>query len=133
MKKAFLSGVLAIALCFAITIPMTGCNDWERTTFQTLSASDTTINQAQADYEAGTITNTTQAFQVITAAKAAQSVAVNQMVAYEQLKATGATPTALTASEAQVVTALAQLPTVLAEVEALRKSASVTVTSGKVN
>lgn len=115
MKRFALYASLALALLAA-----TGCTNWERSTFQALSASKATIDQAQADYEAGTaIPHNQAAFNAINLAKQAQTTAVNQMVAYEQLKATGATPAALTIAQSQVAAALADLPALITAIKAL--------------
>lgn len=114
-------------------LAVAGCTNWERQTYQTLAASQATINQAQADYEGGTaIPHNQAAYTTINTAKTAQTAAVNQMVAYEQLKATGAPASALTAAEAQVETALTQLPAIIAEIKALYTTTP-TVAVKKVN
>lgn len=115
MRRFTLYASLALAL-----LATAGCTNWERTTFQALSASKATIDQAQADYEAGTaIPHSQAAFNAINLAKQAQTTAVNQMVAYEQLKATGATPAALTIAQSQVAAALADLPALITSIKAL--------------
>lgn len=111
--------ILTAACALAVTIGMIGCNTWERTTFQTLSASKAVIDQAQADYEAGTITKTAQAFALINSAKKAQTAAVDAMVAYETIKASGGTSSALSTQQQVVVAALAVIPQLIVEIKAL--------------
>jgi FKBP-type peptidyl-prolyl cis-trans isomerase len=98
------------------TVAVTGCNNWERTTFQTLSASKATIDNAQAQYEAKAIAQTTCAYAIINDAKASQTVAVNGFLAYEQVKtAKGDIATA----EATVTTELVALVPLVAQVTSL--------------
>ena len=112
MKRAILA-TIALVL-------MVGCTSWERTTFQTLAAAKAALDTAQQDYEIGTaIPHNKAAYDVITTAKIADNAAVNQMVAYEELKATGGSPTALAQAESQVDAALLQLPGILTQVKAL--------------
>lgn len=122
MKKKLAS--LALVL-----LVLAGCSDWERTTFQTLSASQAVINQAQTDYEARTIPHTTATFNVINEAKAVQTTAVQSMVTYENVKAAKGTATALSAQQQIVATALTQLPPLIASIKALY-STTKTVTGG---
>jgi len=119
--------IFCITACALIL--MCGCSSFERTTFQTLAAAQTTLNNAQSAYEAGCpaaagsttgcIPHDTAAFTIITKAKAADSLAVQAMVVYEQEKATGSTGSALQAQEAIVVADLAELPALIAEVQTL--------------
>ncbi len=117
-----------IALGFGVGW-LLGCNSFERTTFQTLAATQAALNSAQADYEAGcpaTITAATPAciphnqaaYTTITKAKAADALAVNAMVVYEQEKATGTTAS-LDTQETVVASELAQLPALLADIKTL--------------
>lgn len=103
---------------------MTGCNDWERTTFQTLAASQATLDQAQIDYEARTIPKTATTYEAITKAKAVQTLAVQGFATYEKIKAAKGTASALSAQQAIVTASLAQLPTLIAAVQALYKTPS---------
>jgi hypothetical protein len=100
---------------------LTACTNWEQTTYQALASSKAVLDQAQIDYETGTaISHNAIAYQTITAAKAAQTTAVNAMVTYEQLKAVNTTSAdALTKAQGDVETALAALPTLLSNVKAL--------------
>lgn len=108
MKKIF--AVAFMLVCLA------GCNDWERTTFQTLSSSKAVIDTAKTDYEAHTIPHNTCSYTLINDARAAQAVSVNSLLVYEQVKAakgdTGA-------QEAVVVSTLATLGADVAQVKAL--------------
>lgn len=112
--------IAIVAILMLVTVGMVGCTNWERTTFQTLSTSKATIDKAQADYEVGTVIPHNQAaFTAITAAKMAQTLAVNHMVTYEQLKATGASSSALAEAQTQTTTALAELPALIIQIKAL--------------
>ncbi len=115
MKRFSILASLTLALIAAI-----GCTNWERQTFQALAASKATIDQAQVDYEAGTVLpHSTAAYNAINAAKAVQTTAVNQFLAYENLKATGAPQSALANAQVQVATAIAGLPPLITAIKAL--------------
>lgn len=115
-----------IAILFGASL--VGCTSWERQSFQALSAAQAVLNQAQTDYTAGCpaavatdpcIPRSQTAFTVITKAKAADVLAVNAMVEYEQVKATSGSGTALNAAQIAAANALAQLPSDLTAVKAL--------------
>jgi hypothetical protein len=108
-----------LSVWLAIPLTMAGCTNWERQSFQTLSASKVVIDQAEADYTAKTLPQTQAVYAVLKTANAAQTAAVNQMEAYEELKATGAGTSQLTVAESQVTAALAQLPAIIVEVKGL--------------
>lgn len=118
--------VISILLCSAVV----GCSTWERNVFQTLSASKSVIDQAQSDYETGKLPHSKAAYDAINAAKASQTVAVNQMVAYEALKAQGGTATALGIAQSQVAAALSDLPSLIAAVKALATTTPATTPIG---
>lgn len=113
MKLFRKSAVLVLSVAALLT---TGCNNFERTTFQTLAASQPVIDKAQDDYEARKIPKTQCAFAVINDAKAVQTSAVNGMIVYEQLKATDKD---LTAQTAQVAAIIVTLPPLVVKVKAL--------------
>ncbi len=129
MKRLALLSIW-LALPFAIA----GCTTWERTTFQTLSAAQLTLNTAQAAYEvsasgpcpaggaAACLPHTAAVQTTITKAKAADVLAVNAMVTYEEAKAASAGTSGLTAAEVAVDAAVANLGTLIGDVEALSKS-----------
>jgi len=106
----------AVLLLSVSSLLATGCNGFERTTFQTLAASQPVIDQAQADYEARKIPKTQCAFAIINDAKAVQTSAVNGMIVYEQLKATDKD---LTAQTAQVASIIVTLPPLVVKVKSL--------------
>lgn len=109
-----------LAILTLAVIGIAGCSNWERTTFQALSASKATIDQAQADYEGGTVLpHTASVYNAINAAKAAQTAAVNQMIAYETLKATTPNSPQLAVIQSQVATALSGLPQLISAIKAL--------------
>lgn len=93
-----------------------GCNTWERNTFNTLASSKAVLDTAQADYENHTIPPTKCAYTLINNGKAAQTIAVDAMVAYEQAKTTKGN---LPAQEATVVGDLAALAPLVVQVQSL--------------
>jgi 1-deoxy-D-xylulose 5-phosphate reductoisomerase len=114
IKWAALAAVLAV-----LAIGLVGCTNWERAAFQTLSTSHAVINQAQTDYEVGTaIPHSTAAYNAINSAKQGQTLAVNAMVTYEEVKAAGGTAASLAAAQNDATIALANLPTLIANVKA---------------
>lgn len=116
----YLMGLLVLMLC-------AGCNTWERTTFQTLSASQATINNAQAQYEAKAIAQNQCSYSVINDAKASQVIAVNGFLGYEAVKnAKGDVATA----EVTVTAELANLVPLVAQVTALLSNPSAPCTGG---
>jgi hypothetical protein len=121
MKKRFILATVLLAMLAA------GCNSWERTTFQTLSASKATIDNAQAQYESKAIAQNQCSYAVINDAKAAQTVAVNGFLGYEQVKqAKGDIVTA----EAAVNTQLVKLVPLVAQVTALLSNPAAPCTGG---
>ena len=113
MKRIAIAAVLALVV-------LVGCSSWERTTFQSLATSQALINKAQTDYEVGTvIPHSAVAYKAINEAKAAQVAAVNLMVTYEEIKAAGGTQASLTAAQNDVTIALANFPTIKANINAL--------------
>lgn len=107
MKRYLLIPLLLIAA---------GCNSWERTTFQTLSASKATIDNAQAQYEAKAIAQNACSYAIINDAKAGQTVAVNSFLTYEQVKNSKGD---LAAAEAIVNAKLTALVPLVAQVTSL--------------
>lgn len=86
-------GAIVPLVLFALLLgllPLSGCNDWERNTFNTLSSSKAVLDEAQADYEARKLPKTACTKSVIEDGKAAQTVAVNAMLEYERVKTDGA-------------------------------------------
>ena len=77
---------LLVASVLLGALGLTGCNDFERKTFQTLSASKALIDQAQIDYETGTLPHTQASYEAINKAKEAQLVAVRAFQQYEAAK-----------------------------------------------
>ena len=115
-----------LSIWLALPLALAGCTNWERTTFNTLSTSKATLDTLQADYEAGCpatpvigtpcLPHNTLAYNAITKAKDADTLAVNAMVVYEEEKAAG---TDLTQQQQIVTTELAELPALIADVQAL--------------
>lgn len=106
-----ITAALTLCLCLA------GCTSFERSTFQTLSASKAVLDQAQTDYEAGTpIPHNQCAYALINDGKAAQTVAVDAMLVYEGEKAAGKDLT----SQTTVITAdLLSLAPIVVKVQSL--------------
>lgn len=136
MKRiAYLASFLSFApfvlmIGLILTVPMAGCSNWEQTTYKTLAASQAVINQAQADYEASAtapcaagatncLPHSQADYTIINQAKADQTLAVNAFVTYEEAKAAGGTTASLAALQTDVVVALNNLPTIVADVQAL--------------
>jgi hypothetical protein len=123
--------ILSLTAALLVTLCIVGCTNWERTTFNTLASSDAAINAAQAAYEVSAtapcppqstiacLPHSKAVYTAINKAKAAQTLAVNSMVTYEEVKAANTGTTALNAAQADVNAALAQLPTLIANVKAL--------------
>lgn len=107
MKRYLLIPLLLIAA---------GCNSWERTTFQTLASTQAVLDTVHNDYENGTIPKTNCAYELINDAVAADTVAVNAMVVYEQLKAKKGD---LQAQEAAVASDLVALAPLVVKIESL--------------
>lgn len=105
--------ILAVVL---LAVAITGCNSWERTTFQTLSASKATIDNAQAQYESKAIAQNACSYAIINDAKASQAVAVNSFLTYEQVKNSKGD---LTSAETIVNTKLTALIPLVAQVTSL--------------
>lgn len=119
MTPAILQKTAALMITLIVCGAVTGCSSFERTTYQTLSASKTAIDQAQADYEARKIPKTQAAFTIINQAKAEQTLAVQSMETYEEIKAASGTASALSSQQAIVTAALAQLPALILAVKGL--------------
>lgn len=115
-------------LLIPLLLIVAGCNNWERTTFQTLSASQATINNAQAQYESKAIAQTTCAYSIINDAKASQVIAVNGFLGYEAVKSAKGD---LVTAEATVNTELASLVPLVAQVTALLSNPAAPCGGGK--
>lgn len=115
---------LALLALLGGSVMLTGCTDFERTTFNTLAASQAVINQAENDYEAKTIPQTVCAYAVINDSKAAQTAAVQAMVIYEQLKSAGSS---LTAQTVTVTADLVTLPILVVDIKNLYTNPSACV------
>jgi dipeptide/tripeptide permease len=106
-------GMVALLLAFMVC----GCSTWERNTFNTLASAQAVINTAKSDYNSGAIPKTKCAADIINEATAADSLAVNAMVVYEQEKAAGGS---LSAQQTIVEGELASLGPVIAEIGSLK-------------
>lgn len=111
--------LLLVAALGVASVGLGGCSNWERQTYQTLAATQATINQAQDDYEAGTLPHNELAFEAVNKAKDAQKLAVQAFAAYEQLKQAKGSQTAIDAQQQIVAQALGLLPGLIVDVKAL--------------
>ena len=118
MRKRILASVLCVA-----ALAFSGCNDWERTTFNTLSSSKALLDQAQADYEAHKLPKTACTKTIIEDGKAAQTVAVTAMLEYESAKTDGAKQT--------VINDLAGLAPLVVKVQSLISNPAAACGGGK--
>lgn len=109
MKRYIAKALLAALVC----LPLTACSGFERNTFNTLSSSKAVLDDAQAKYEASTIPHNQCAYSIINNGKAAQTVAVNAFLTYEQVKTANGN---VAAQEAVVVADLAALAPLVAQV-----------------
>jgi hypothetical protein len=118
----------------ALTLTLSACSNWEQTTYQALATAQTTLNNAQTAYEVSAtlpngacpavptvacIPHTKAAYTSISDAKAIWKTAADAMIVYETAKAMNAGPTALAQAQAGVEAALANLGTILKDVQAL--------------
>ena len=120
-KSSYVSFIRLALVGFAIGALLgliTGCNSFERTTFQALSTSKAVIDQAQTDYEARTLPHTEPVYKAINDAKDAQHTAVDALLTYEQVKTAKGTQTALQSQQQLVVIALGKLPVFIADIKA---------------
>ena len=106
----------AALVLIGVVLFATGCNDFERTAFQTLSSSRAVIDQAQVDYESRKLPHNQCAYALINDAKAVQTTAVNAMVVYEEEKATNKD---LTSQTALVTSTIASLPPLVVKIKTL--------------
>ncbi|WP_263415348.1 hypothetical protein [Terriglobus albidus] len=108
---------LLVASLLLGSFGLAGCNDFERKTFQTLSASKALIDQAQIDYETGTIPHTQTSYDAINKAKDAQTAAVRAFQTYEAAKLSVNQNTDLTVQVAALNSALFSLGPAVAGVK----------------
>lgn len=117
-------GTAAVLILFLCAGLLAGCTDWERTTFNTLAASKAVIDQAQVDYEVRAIPKTAANQKAINEAKDLQTIAVQGLETYEQMKAAKASTDALNGQIAAVNTLLANLAPLIADIRAFYTAAS---------
>jgi len=108
---------LVVASLLLGSFGLTGCNDFERKTYQTLSASKSLIDQAQIDYEAGTLPHTQASYDAINKAKDAQTTAVRAFQVYEAAKLAVNQNSDVTAQIAALNSALSNLGPAVAGVK----------------
>ena len=113
-------GIFLLIAMLPLCLLASACSSWERTTFQSLSASKAVIDQAAIDYNTGAIPKSSTNQALITQARNAQTTAVDSMVAYEGIKTSAASNTSgLSAQQATVDAALAAIVPLVAQIKAL--------------
>jgi len=115
MKKVF------VAIILSACVGLTACNSFERTAFQSLSASQALLNTAQSDYEpvpvgTGKLPHSKCVYTIINDGKVAQVAAVNTLQAYDVALNAKQDTTALAAT---VTAELATVAVDIAQVKAL--------------
>jgi hypothetical protein len=116
-NRRFQVNKILAGLTLSLALITTGCNDFERNTFNTLSASNAVLKEAQADYEARKIPKTACAKAIIESGKSAQTVAVNGLLDYEKSKTSSA--------QAIVAAELASLAPLVLQVQTLISNPSI--------
>lgn len=107
-----------LALVAVVAIAAAACSSWERNTYKSLAASKAVIDQAAADYNAGTIPRTKTAYALIAKARAAQTAAAEAFEEYAVLKVSRQT-TSLAQQQQLVVQAVANIPPLVAAIQQL--------------
>lgn len=111
-----------------VLIALAGCDDFERSSFKTLSASKVVVDTAQSDYESGAIPKNNCSYSLINSAKGIQIAAVNALAVYDAEKKAGknvATQTTL------ITTELIQLAPVVVKIESLIANPSICAEGAK--
>lgn len=115
---------LLVASLLLGSFGLAGCNDFERKTFQTLSASKALIDQAQIDYETGTLPHTRASYDAINKAKDAQIAAVRAFQGYEAAKLAVNQNSDVTVQMAALNSALSSLGPTVADIKHIYLGAS---------
>lgn len=114
---------LLFALPFLLCLVGCPSTSFDRATFDTLAVSNSVLKTAQADYEKGTLPHNACVYNLITKGKTAQAVAATAFQAYydaEQAKAD------VTQLEATLVSDLAVIPPIVADIQTLYKTPTCT-------
>jgi hypothetical protein len=120
----------SLALVFLVVV---GCTNWETTTYQSLAASQTTLNNAQAAYEVSKVSpcptpanpsvpcipHTAAAYKAITDGKVIWKSAADAMIAYETVKAANAAPDVQTKAQNDVEAAILNVGPIVKDINAL--------------
>lgn len=130
------TSVLLTAVLVGGFAVMTGCEDWERSTYQTLAASQKVVNQARDDYrfasnhslsecqtrvklgQGGCIANTAASYKAINEATDVQTAAVEAFAAYERVKIVG-TAEDVAAKQKELAELVVRLPAITSAIRAL--------------
>ena len=112
---------IKIALPLLVVLILAACSSWDHTTYQTLAASKAVIDQAAADYNAGTLPKTAAVKAVIEKAQGAQRAAVTAFEAYAVAKTAGDPSATVEQKKQAVIQAVALVAQVVAEIKALKQ------------
>jgi len=115
---------LLVASLLLGSLGLMGCDDFERKTFQTLSASQALIDQAQIDYETGSLPHTQASYEAINKAKETQIVAVRAFQQYEAAKLAANQNSDVTVQMATLNKALSSLGPMVASIKHIYLGAS---------
>jgi hypothetical protein len=121
---------LASILILAFTVvAIVGCADWERSAYQSLYTSKKVLDKASLSYRTGFIVDdkgaktpfpqTEKSYQAISKLNDAQAVGARALLVYENLRLAGADKDTLFKAQSDVLSAIAQLPPLLADVKNL--------------
>jgi hypothetical protein len=109
---------LALPVLFTV-IALAACSTWEQQTYQVLSASKATIDQAAADYNAGTLPQTKEVNAIIAKARVAQTDAVHAFQVYASLKVAKQNAANVAAQQQAVMQAATGLAQLVTDIQAL--------------
>lgn len=121
-KQEALRHLTLLILVMTLALLATGCSSWERQTYQSLAASKAVIDRVAADYATGAIPQTVENRQAIERARLVQTAAVEAFRAYAEAKVAGQGSAGLDKLRLETISALQQIPAVLAPLQAINKS-----------
>jgi predicted negative regulator of RcsB-dependent stress response len=120
MKRFSTDNKKILVLLAFLAVSLASCTDWERNTFQTLSASKAVIEQAGDDYNNKKIQQTKEVYAILLKAGAIHNTANQAFLSYKKIKDAGANSTQLNAAIAEVNAAIQQLPGIIAKIKAIQ-------------